>query len=251
MGDDSLRLEGRVALVTGANSPIGAAIATTLASHGAEVLLGVHRDTGRAALLADRLGARCITSDLAADSGPEALVDHALEAHGRLDILVNNAALQTVEPLADVDAEAWDAVLGVNLRAVHLLIRASADALGRESSGSIVNIASIEAHQPAPGHGHYAAAKAALVMLTRSAALEYGPRGIRVNSVSPGLIDDGSLSDRWPEGVERWLVAAPLGRLGTPEDVAGAVAFLASPQASWISGTDLVVDGGVMTRPTW
>ena len=105
--------------------------------------------------------------------------------------------------------------------------------------------------QPAPGHGHYAAAKAALVMLTRSAALEYGPRGIRVNSVSPGLIDDGSLSDRWPEGVERWLVAAPLGRLGTPEDVAGAVAFLASPQASWISGTDLVVDGGVMTRPTW
>ncbi|MBC8365580.1 MAG: SDR family oxidoreductase [Actinobacteria bacterium] len=251
MGDDSLRLEGRVALITGANSPIGAAIATTMAALGAEVLLGVHRDTGRAGPLADTLGARCLTSDLAADGGPEALVNDALEAHGRLDILVNNAAIQTVEPLAEVDAGAWDAVLDVNLRAVHLLIRASADVLGRESDGSIVNIASIEAHQPAPGHGHYAAAKAAVVMLTRSAALEYGPLGIRVNSVSPGLIDDGGLADRWPAGVERWLAAAPLGRLGTPEDVADAVAFLASPQASWISGTDLVVDGGVMTRPTW
>ena len=149
---------------------------------------------------------------------------------------------------------AWDAVLDVNLRAIHLLVRAAADALaanGGEQGGSVVNVASIEAHQPAPGHGHYAAAKAALVMLTRSAALEYGTRAIRVNSVSPGLVDDGGLSDRWPEGVERWLAAAPLGRLGTPEDVAEAVAFLASPQATWISGTDLVVDGGVLARPTW
>ena len=245
------RLDGRVALVTGANSPIGVAIATRLAARGAEVLLGVHRATDRVSALADELGTRCLTADLARDDGPESLIDQALAVHGRLDILVNNAAMQTVEPLADIDAAAWDAVLDVNLRAVHLLVRASADALAEGEQGAVVNVASIEAHQPAPGHGHYASAKAALVMLTRSAALEYGTRGIRVNSVSPGLIDDGALADRWPEGVQRWLAAAPLGRLGTPEDVADAVAFLASPLAAWISGTDLVVDGGVLARPTW
>ena len=89
------------------------------------------------------------------------------------------------------------------------------------------------------------------MMLTRAAALEYGPVGNRVNSVSPGLIDDGTLADRWPEGVERWLAVTPLGRLGTPDDVADAVAFLASAQARWVTGADLVVDGGILTAPTW
>ena len=122
--------------------------------------------------------------------------------------------------------------------------------LGKDG-GAVVNVASVEAHQPAIGHGHYAVSKAGLIMLTRAAALEYGPDGIRVNSVSPGLIDDGTLAERWPDGVERWLAAAPLRRIGTPGDVADAVTFLVSPMARWVTGADLVVDGGILAVPTW
>ena len=246
MNGQDLRLDGGVALVTGAHSPIGAAIAGRLADLGADLVLGVHHGIDRLETLA---GTR-VVADLADADGPERLVAAALDAAGRLDVLVHNAALQSVAPLADVAAADWDAVHDVNLRAAHLLARAAADALA-DAGGCIVNVATIEAHQPAPGHAHYAAAKAGLVMLTRALALELGPRGVRANSVSPGLIDDGGLAERWPEGVERWLAAAPLGRLGTPGDVADAVAFLASPMARWISGTDLVVDGGVLARPTW
>ena len=114
-----------------------------------------------------------------------------------------------------------------------------------------MNIASIEGHQPAKGHSHYSTSKAGLLMLTKSAALEYADFGIRVNSVSPGLIDDGNLEERWPEGLNRWLNSVPLGRAGSPKDVADAVIFLSSPMARWITGSDLVVDGGVSTNATW
>ncbi len=118
-------------------------------------------------------------------------------------------------------------------------------------SGAIVNVSSIEGLQPAFAHSHYAASKAAVIMHTRAAALELGPRGIRVNSVSPGLIEAEGLDRAWPEGVARWHAAAPLRRLGTPTDVADAVLFLASPAARWISGSNLVVDGGVLAHSTW
>jgi NAD(P)-dependent dehydrogenase (short-subunit alcohol dehydrogenase family) len=114
-----------------------------------------------------------------------------------------------------------------------------------------VNIASIEGLDPAAGHAHYASSKAGLIMFTRAAALEYGPRGIRVNSVSPGLIDREGLERDWPEGVARWKRRVPLGRLGTPNDVADAVLFLLSPAARWISGANLVVDGGMSAQSKW
>jgi NAD(P)-dependent dehydrogenase (short-subunit alcohol dehydrogenase family) len=117
--------------------------------------------------------------------------------------------------------------------------------------GSIIHIASIEGSQPAYGHAHYAASKAAIIMHARAAAIEYGPLGIRVNTVSPGLIARPGLEQDWPEGVGRWLAAAPLGRLGTGMDVANACLFLASPLASWITGHNLVVDGGMSAHPTW
>ena len=246
-----LRLDKRVALVTGANSPIGAAIAQRLAAVGAQVVLGAHRETDRVEPLAADLGAPMLVADLTDPSSAERLVDETVEVAGQLDVLVNNAALQTVEPLASTTAEAWDEVLDTNLRAAHLMMRAALGPLSENDGGAVVNVASVEAHQPAAGHGHYAVSKAGLVMLTRAAALEYGPAGVRVNSVSPGLIDDGTLAERWPDGVERWLAAAPLRRIGTPGDVADAVIFLASPMARWVTGADLVVDGGILAVPTW
>jgi NAD(P)-dependent dehydrogenase (short-subunit alcohol dehydrogenase family) len=119
------------------------------------------------------------------------------------------------------------------------------------AGNSIVNISSIEGIQPANNHSHYAASKAAVIMHTRAAALELGQAGIRVNCVSPGLIDVAGLDQAWPDGVARWRAAAPLGRLGTPSDVADAVLFLASPAARWISGANIVVDGGVLAHNTW
>ncbi len=123
--------------------------------------------------------------------------------------------------------------------------------IGRGDGGAIVNVASIEGLQPAAGHSHYAASKAAVIMHTRAAALELGAQRIRVNAVAPGLIDRAGLADAWPDGVGRWLAACPLERLGTTEDVADAVLFLLSDAARWITGTTLVVDGGMLARPTW
>ena len=121
----------------------------------------------------------------------------------------------------------------------------------RRAAGAIVNIASIEGMDPAKGHAHYATSKAGMLMMTRAAALEYGEANVRVNAVSPGLIDRQGLVEDWPDGVERWMRRAPLQRLGLPNDVADAVLFLLSPAARWISGANLVVDGGMSAVSRW
>jgi 3-oxoacyl-[acyl-carrier protein] reductase len=169
---------------------------------------------------------------------------------GRLDNLVNNAGIQPVEELADMPAAAWRAMFEANLTSAFSCTQAAARVMW-ETGGSVTHIASIEAAQPAPGHAHYAAAKAALVMHARAAALEYGPLGVRVNTVSPGLVDRPGLATDWPDGVARWHAAAPLRRLGEPADIGNACVFLASPMAAWLTGQDLTVDGGVSARPTW
>ena len=190
--------------------------------------------------------------DLALDTcvprlrGP--LVDAAGDAFARLDVLVNNAGIQPVTPLAAIGDDELAEMFRVNAVGVAAMTREAAALM--TGGGAIVNVASIEGLQPAFDHSHYAAAKAAVLMHTRAAALELGPR-IRVNSVSPGLIDAPGIDRAWPEGVARWHAAAPLERLGTPTDVADAVLFLASPGARWISGANLVVDGGVLAHTTW
>ena len=145
--------------------------------------------------------------------------------------------------------EEFTTVVDSNLGTVFHGTRAAASRM--VDGGAIVNVASIEALQPADGHSHYSAAKAAVVAHTRAAALELGPLGIRVNAVAPGLIARPGIAEQWPDGVARWEAAAPLGRLGEPADVADACLFLASDAARWITGAVLVVDGGMLARPTW
>jgi NAD(P)-dependent dehydrogenase (short-subunit alcohol dehydrogenase family) len=143
----------------------------------------------------------------------------------------------------------WDAVIDANLRSVFLCTQAAAkQMMAQGSGGAIVNIASIEGENPAPLHSHYDAAKGGVLMHTMAAANELGPHGIRVNAVSPGLIWREGLAEAWPDGVARYKKAVPLGRLGLADDIADACLFLASPAARWITGVNLRVDGGVMTK---
>lgn len=252
-------LEGQVALVTGASGGIGRGIALRFAEEGAAAV-AVHCRTavqaaGEVASRVRELGARAVVlqADLTDEDACRGLVREAAEfGGGRLTALVNNAGVQPTQPLPGMTAADWRAVVDTNLTSVFACTQAAVEVMREHSGGgTVTHIASIEAGAPAALHAHYSASKAAVVMHARSAALEYGPYGIRVNTVSPGLIDREGLEEAWPEGVRRWREAAPTGRLGRPEDVGDACVFLASPLASWVTGHDLVVDGGVSARPTW
>ncbi|MDQ1027564.1 NAD(P)-dependent dehydrogenase (short-subunit alcohol dehydrogenase family) [Streptomyces umbrinus] len=277
-------LDGQVALVTGASGGIGRGIALRFAEAGAAVAVHFRTNAEAAREVVDLIvgsGGRAVAlrADLTIEDECHRLVREAADrCGGRLTALVNNAGVQPVQELPGMTAGDWRAVVDANVSSVFACTQAAVEAMrdGREQSGpsdlsdpggpsdpgdrrgssggpvgSITHIASIEATHPAPLHAHYSASKAAVVAHARSAALEYGPYGIRVNTVSPGLIDRAGLAQAWPDGVRRWQQAVPTGRLGRPEDVGDACVFLASPMASWITGHDLVVDGGVSARPTW
>jgi len=249
-----LNFTGKVVVVTGAGSGVGRGIAQRFAEAGADVVVHYRRSEQGArdvvAQIAD-MGRRAVAlqSDLHTMAGAEELMVDAEQVFGGIDVIVNNVGAYPLHPLLEMTEEEWDAVVDANLRSVFACTQAAArHMIARDLGGAIVNIASIEAENPAPFHSHYNAAKAGVVMFTRSAALELGPHGIRVNTVSPGLIWREGIEDQWPEGVQRWQAAAPLTRLGRPEDVADACLFLASLAARWITGANLVVDGGVMTH---
>jgi NAD(P)-dependent dehydrogenase (short-subunit alcohol dehydrogenase family) len=244
-----LDLTGRAALVTGASGTIGGGIARRLHEAGASVVVHGGARPEAAAALAAELGDRAaaVAGDVERDAA--ALCRSALDAFGALHLLVNNAGIQPVAPLGEIGREDAAEMLRVNVAGVIALTREAAARM--DAGGAIVNVASIEGLQPAAGHSHYAASKAAVIMHTRAAALELGPQGLRVNCVSPGLIRAEGIEEAWPEGVARWHAAAPLRRLGEPADVADAVLFLLSDGARWITGANLVVDGGVLTRTTW
>jgi NAD(P)-dependent dehydrogenase (short-subunit alcohol dehydrogenase family) len=240
----ALDLDGKVALVTGASGGIGAGIARRLGAAGAEVVAHHRSDRHGAAAVAPRT----VGGDLTVPGAARRLLDEV----GPVDIVVHNAADQRLGELAAARPEDWREIFAVNVEAVAELTReAAARMIAAGRPGSFVMIASIEGLQPAPAHGPYAASKSALLMYTRAAAAEYGRHGIRCNAVCPGLIDRPGLGDDWPEGVARWRATAPLERLGTAADVGDAVAFLASDLAAWVTGATLVVDGGVLARPTW
>jgi 3-oxoacyl-[acyl-carrier protein] reductase len=250
----ALDLAGTTALVTGASGGLGGAIAQRFAEAGARVVIHYGSDRDGAELVAARLAPVADVSVLSADLTDEADVSRMFDdpalADG-LDVLVNNAGVYPTAPLSGLSAEQWDGVLDVNLRAPFLCLRAAARVMTEQGRGCVINIASLSASRPALDQSHYNSSKAALVALTRSAAAELGPAGIRVNAVSPGLVDRPGLDSSWPEGVQSWLSRAPLRRTGRPVDVADACVFLASPLASWITGHDLVVDGGMSSAPAY
>ncbi|GGX11296.1 glucose 1-dehydrogenase [Streptomyces malachitofuscus] len=251
-------LRGQVALVTGAGGGIGRGIALRFAEEGAAVALHCRTSVASARDTAERIReaggtAVVLHADLTDEDACHRVVAEAAEwGDGRLTALVNNAGIQPVQQLAGMTAAEWRAVVDTNLTGVFACTQAAARHMrDQDGGGSVTHIASVEARSPAPGHAHYSAAKAAVVMHARAAAAEYGPWGVRVNTVSPGLIDREGLDEAWPEGVRRWREASAVGRLGRAEDVGDACVFLASRLASWVTGHDLVVDGGASTRPTW
>jgi NAD(P)-dependent dehydrogenase (short-subunit alcohol dehydrogenase family) len=245
-----LDLTGMVVIVTGAGGGVGAGIAHRFSQAGASVAAHTRQSPVDTSAFSGPMVT--VTCDLTSEGGPAQVVHETVAAFGKVDALVNNAGIQTLAALPGMEDGDFRAMLDTNVTATHRLTQAvAAHLIGRSAPGSIVHVASIEGRQPAPMHGHYAVSKAALTMHARAAALEYGAFGIRVNTVSPGLISRPGLDEQWPEGVARWHSSAPLRRLGTPEDVGDACLFLVSPLARWITGVELVVDGGVLTRPTW
>jgi len=244
---------GRRVLVTGAGSGLGSGIALRFAEAGADVAVHYRASEEGARELAARIGklkrkALAIQADVSRAGDVAELVEKTVKALGGLDALINNAGSYPVSPLLEMSVAEWDAVIADNLRSVHLCTQTAARCMMKNGGGAIINIASIEAANPASGHSHYNAAKAGVVMYTRTAAQELGRCGIRVNAVSPGLIWRQGIEQAWPEGVQAYLRAVPLRRLGQPDDVADACLFLASEAARWITGTNLVVDGGILSN---
>lgn len=240
------RLEGKTALVTGASGGIGAAIAQGLHEHGAQLVLSGTRREALAALC-ERLGERvhsCV-ADLRDPSATDGLIEAAERAAGPLHILVNNAGLTRDLLTLRMQDEDWQAVLDVDLTAPFRLARAALRGMLRRRGGRIINISSIVAATGNAGQANYAAAKAGLIGMSKALAREVASRGVTVNVVAPGFIDTpmtASLSDqqrlKLAEGI-------PLGRLGEPGDVAAAVVYLASDEASWVTGATLHVNGGM------
>lgn len=249
-----IRLSGKVALVTGAASGLGAATARRLAREGAAVILTDRDIAGEdiAAQIVDT-GGRAVfrLHDVTSQPDWAAAVEHAVADFGRLDILVNNAGVAGGNhELMDHSFDAWRQILSVNLDGVFLGLRHAGPRIAASGGGSVINISSILGKVGMAGAAAYCASKGGVTLLTKAAALEWAPLGIRVNSIHPGFIDtpmvSGALAGREDGNEMRvaLMAAHPLGRFGVPKEIGDAVAFLASDDASFITGAELVVDGG-------
>jgi NAD(P)-dependent dehydrogenase (short-subunit alcohol dehydrogenase family) len=243
----SYGLRGRAAVVTGATRGIGHAVARELAAAGARVCVTA-RDADEVRRTADRLGGIGVAGGVADTAHLRAVVELALREFGRLDVVVNNAATnQPYGPLMDADPDVWREAFTVNVEAPLRLVQYAWHGWMREHGGTVVNICTEGATHVGPGVGAYGTSKAALVHLTQQLAGELGPR-VRVNSVSPGLVRTEMARFVWEPGEGALAAGLPLERIGEPEDVARAVVWLCSDEAKWITGADLLVDGGTRVR---
>ena len=240
-------LTGRTALVTGSTRGIGRAIAETLAEAGARVAV-VGRDQARAVEVAAAIdtSAQGFSADVGDVASVVALVEGVEAAFGQVDILVNNAGLTRDNILFRIKDDDWDTVLDANLRGAFVAIRAASRGMMKRRWGRIINIASIVGITGNKGQSNYAASKAGLIGLTKSVAKELGSRNILVNAVAPGFIETDMTAAMTPDARAALSGQIPLDRLGTPKDIAGTVAFLASDHAAYITGQVLVVDGGMV-----
>ncbi len=238
---DFASLEGKTALVTGASRGIGRAIAVELARAGASVVVGYRSGREEGEALASEIGGRALQADVSQSDDAKRLVEEA----GDLDILVNNAGLTRDGVLARMSDDDWRAVIETNLSSVFYTCRAVTRGMMKRRAGSIVNVSSIVGVRGNWGQSNYAASKAGIIGFTKSLAQELGSRNVRANVVAPGYIKT-QLTEVIPEDAKtKMLGLTPLGRLGDPEDVAGAVRFLCSDEGSFITGGVLLVDGGL------
>jgi 3-oxoacyl-[acyl-carrier protein] reductase len=244
------------ALVTGANSGIGKTIVSRLALSGYDVAINYKVDVDSADRLAAELqgdGARAISifASVGNSSDVDAMFEKIFSTFGKIDALVNNAGVQVWKPLLEVEEAEWDRVINTNLKGCYLCTQRAAGHMKDRRSGAIVNIGSGCNKVPFPNLSGYTASKGGIEMFTKSAALELGRYGIRVNCVAPGAIETERTKNEVADFAKSWSSLTPLRRIGTSEDVAAAVEFLLSDRASFITGQTLAVDGGLFAQPRW
>ena len=250
-----MRLQGKIALITGGGTGIGRAIAQRFSSEGAFVAVAGRRMER----LDETVGTfensgLAIQADVVNPEDVEAMVNRVVQEWGRLDILVNNAAtISSRTALLDTPVADWDFMHDVNVRGVFLTCKATLPHMLAHGGGTIINIASVSGQRGQPGNAPYSTTKGAIMNLTRSIAVDYGKHQVRCNSISPALVRTEMAETRLKPGedwekraAKEWIPNYPLGRIGKPEDVANGALFLASNEASWITGIDLIIDGGKM-----
>jgi NAD(P)-dependent dehydrogenase (short-subunit alcohol dehydrogenase family) len=253
-----MRLKDKVAIVTGAGGGIGEGIATVFAEEGAAVVIAERRaeagDRAARAICAAGGRALSIPCDVSRETDVQAMVEQTIGAYGRIDALVNNAGVNFVKAFEALTAEEWDRVLGIDLRGVFLCVRACIGHFLKQGSGSVVNVASVHTLAGLPGAAPYDAAKCGVVGLTRALAVEFASRNIRFNCLSPGLIDTQIWRDVQDAAADleaclaHWRANIPMGRVGTPREMGKVAAFLASDDASYITGANLMADGGMTSQ---